>query len=90
MQMNTQEKTLDKIRDTVRIGLNIDSGTWDYNIVSAMNYFKNFFADRDVEVIGAHGYVSCTISTHKETIEEKKEKILQKLSTEEKQILGLI
>ena len=28
----------------------------------------------DVEVVGTHGYGSCTISTHKETIEEKKEK----------------
>ena len=77
-------------KDTVKISLNIDSGAWDFNVTDAMNYFKEFFANRDVEVIDTHGYVSCTISTHKETIEEKKEKILQKLSEEEKKILGLL
>ena len=77
-------------KDTVKISLDIDSGAWDFNVADAMEYFKDFFANRDVEVIGAHGYGSCTISTHKETIEEKKEKILQKLSEEEKKILGLL
>lgn len=77
-------------KDTVKISLGIDSGAWDFNVVDAMDYFKDFFSDRDVEVVGTHGYGSCTISTHKETIEEKKEKILQKLSNEEKQILGLL
>lgn len=77
-------------KDTVKISLDIDSGAWDFNVADAMEYFKDFFANRDVEVIGTHGYGSCTISTHKETIEEKKEKILQKLSEEEKKILGLL
>ena len=77
-------------KDTVRISLGIDSEVWDLNVVDAKEYFKNFFADRDVEVISACGYGSCTISNHKETIEEKREKVLQKLSDEEKQILGLI
>lgn len=77
-------------KDTVKISLDIDSGTWDFNVADAMEYFKDFFANRDVEVIGTHGYGSCTISTHKETIKEKKEKILQKLSEEEKKILGLL
>lgn len=77
-------------KDTVRISLDIESGAWDFNVADAMEYFKEFFADRDVEVTGTHGYGSCTISTHKETIEEKKQKILQKLSNEEKQILGLV
>ena len=77
-------------KDTVKISLNIDSRAWDFNGADAMEYFKDFFANRDVEVIDTHGYGSCTISTHKETIEEKKEKILQKLSEEEKKILGLL
>ena len=77
-------------KDTVRIRLDIDSGAWDFNVADAMDYFKSFFSDRDIEVTGTHGYGSCTISTHKETIEEKKKKILQKLSDEEKRILGLI
>lgn len=77
-------------KDTVKISLGIDSGTWDLNNADAKDYFEDFFANRDVEVVGTHGNGSCTISTHKETIEEKKEKILQKLSNEEKRILGLI
>ena len=77
-------------KDTVKISVDIDSGAWDLNIADAKDYFKKFFAKRDVEVVSTHGYGSCTISTHKETIEEKKKKILQKLSDEEKQILGLI
>lgn len=77
-------------KDTVKISLDIDSGAWERNAVDAMDYFKDFFANRDVEVISANGYGSCTITTHKETIEKKKEKILQKLSEEEKKILGLL
>lgn len=77
-------------KDTVKISLDIDSGAWDLNVADAKDYFEHFFVNRDVEVVGTHGYGSCTISTHKETIEEKKEKILQKLTDEEKQILGLI
>lgn len=77
-------------KNTVKISLDIDSGIWDLNTTEAMNYFKNFFKDRDVEVTATHGYGACTITSDKETIEEKREKILQKLSTEEKQILGLI
>lgn len=77
-------------KDTVNISLDIDSGAWDLNIEDATEYLKNFFANRDVEVVDVRGYGSCTISTRKETIEEKKKKILQKLSDEEKQILGLV
>lgn len=77
-------------KDTVKISLDTESGAWEFNSKEAMAYFKDFFSDRDVEVVDTHGYGSCTISTHKETIEEKKQKILQKLSDEEKQILGLI
>ena len=77
-------------KDTVKISLDINSGVWDLNVVDAKEYFEHFFADRDVEVLGTHGYGSCTISTHKETIEEKREKILSKLTEEEKHILGLI
>lgn len=88
--MNLKELDLTPKKDMVQIGFDIDSGTWDLNTEDAMTYFKNIFKDRDVEVIDACGYGKCIISTHKETLEEKKEKILQKLSNEEKQILGLI
>lgn len=79
-------------RDTVEISLDIDSGTWDLDVSNkeALNYFKRFFSDRDVEVVSAGGYGSCKITTHKETIIEKRKKILNKLSNEEKKILGLV
>lgn len=77
-------------KDTVKISLDIDSGTWDLKGSDAMNYFKSFFADRDIEVVDAWNCGTCEISTHKETAEEKREKILQKLSEEEKRILGLV
>ena len=60
----------------LKISLNIDSGTWDFNGADAMNHFKDFFANRDVEVIGTHGYGSCTISTHKRNYRGKERKNL--------------
>lgn len=76
-------------KDTVQISLDIDSGAWDLNSTDALQFFKNFFKDRNVQVVNSLGYGKCTITTHKETIEEKRAKILSKLSEEEKQILGL-
>lgn len=84
-------------KNKVTIALDIDSGTWDlsnkpyneYKDCEAKDYFKSFFSDRDVEVLGTHGYGSCTISSHRETLEEKRERILKKLSPEEREILGL-
>ena len=79
-------------KDTVTISLDIDSGTWDLKNGNgeALRFFKNFFADKDLKVVSTSGYGSCTITTHKETIEEKREKILDKLNDEEKKILGLV
>lgn len=76
-------------RDKVEISLDIDSGIWDLDNMSAMRYFKELFCDRDVEVIQTNGYGSCTLTTHKETIEEKRQKLLARLSEEEKEVLGL-
>ena len=78
-------------KDTVKISLDIDSGTWNLSNINneAINYFKHFFKNRDVEVISTHGYGSCIISTHKETIEDKKKKVLSKLTHEERRLLGL-
>jgi len=75
--------------NTVEISLDINSGVWDLEPAKAMEYFQKFFKDRDVEVVSTHGYGSCTISTNKETLEEKRAAILNKLTDEEKQILGL-
>ena len=88
-QVHPEDLDLTPKKDTVEISLDIDSGTWDLSVNDAKEYFKEFFRERNVEVIGAHGYGSCTISTHKETIEEKKAKILNKLTEEERKILGL-
>lgn len=76
-------------RDKVEISLDINSGIWDLNNTGAMSYFKELFRERDVEVISVNGYGSCTLTTHKETIEEKRQKVLAKLSEEEKEVLGL-
>lgn len=77
-------------KDTVKISLDINSGIWDLKGPELKRYFQKFFANRDLEVVSTHGYGSCTISTHKETMEEKRAKILSKLSDEEKSILGLM
>lgn len=76
---------------TVTISLGIDSGTWDLNASNgeALVYFKRFFAGRDLEVVSAGNYGTCKITTRKESTEEKRLKALSKLSSEEKQILGL-
>ena len=96
--VNPLELDLTPKKDTVSISLDIDSGTWDLSCKpdndkresEALRYFKDFFKDRDLEVLSVRGYGSCTISTHKETIEEKRQKILKKLTDEEKKILGLV
>lgn len=76
-------------RNKVNIMLNIDSGTWDMKNEERIDYFKNLFKDRDIEVLNGTSYASVIISSEQETLEEKRKKILAKLSPEEKHILGL-
>ena len=76
-------------RDTVNVTLNIDSGTWNMKPEERVRYFKELLKGRDVEVLPGTSYASCVLTTHKETLEEKKKKILEKLNSEERKLLGL-
>lgn len=76
-------------RDTVNISLELDNDLFSMNLTETKSFFQEFFKDRDVEVVEACGYGQCIISTHKETVEEKKAKILSKLTEEERKILGV-
>lgn len=90
-QINPEEHKLDMTpkRKEVVITLDIDSGTWDLEEKDRIKYFKNLFKDRDIEVSNSNFYASAKISTNKKTKEEKKQEILNKLTDEEKEILGL-
>ena len=87
--VSPEELDMTPKRDTVNVTLNIDSGTWDMKPEERVKYFKELLKDRDVEVLPGTSYASCVLTTHKETIEEKKKKILNKLSLEERKLLGL-
>lgn len=86
---NNKHLNLTPKKNTVNIRLDVDSGIWGYTKKNAKNYFKELFKDREVIVLDTHGNGSCTIRTDKETIRDKKLKILEKLTDEEKEILGL-
>lgn len=90
-QINPEEFKLDMIpkRKEVNIRLNIDSGTWDLEEKDKIKYFKNLFKDRNIEVSNGNFYANVKISTNKKTKEEKKQEILNRLTDEEKEILGL-
>lgn len=89
-KVKPEELDMTPKKNIVKITLDIDSGVWDLTRNDALEYYKNFFKDRNVEVKEACGHGSCIITTEKETIAEKRAKILQKLSDEEKKILGLL
>lgn len=90
-QINPEEHKLDMTpkRKEVNITLDIDSGTWDLKGKDRIKYFENFFKDRNVEISNGNCYGGVKISTNKKTKEEKKQEILNKLTDEEKEILGL-
>lgn len=90
-QINLKEFKLDMIpkRKEVNIRLNTDSRTWDLEGKDKIKYFKNLFKDRNIEVSDGNFYSSVKISTNKKTKEEKRQEILDRLTDEEKEILGL-
>lgn len=90
-KINPEEFKLDMIpkRKSVDIHFDIDSGTWDLEEKDRIKYFKNLFKDRDIEVSNSNSYACVKISTNKKTKEEKKQEILNRLTDEEKEILGL-
>lgn len=90
-KINPEEFKLDMIpkRKSVDIHFDIDSGTWDLEEKDRVKYFKNLFKDRDVEISNGNCYAGVKISTNKKTREEKRQEILNRLTDEEKEILGL-
>lgn len=87
--VHPEELDMTPKRNTVNITLNIDSGTWDMRSEERVNYFKELLKDRNVEVSFGSYHASCVITADRRTIEEKREKALQKLTTEERKLLGI-
>ena len=87
--VNPKDLDMTPKRDTVNVSLNIDSGTWDMRSDEIVRYFNELLKDRDVEILPGTSYASCVITTHKETIEEKRAKVLNKLTLEERKLLEL-
>ena len=75
-------------KKSVQINIEIPYEIQTSDLETQKKYYEDVFKERDVKIIGVHGYGTCTIETGKKTIEERKEEILNKLSDEERQILG--
>jgi len=78
--------------DSVNIFLDINSGTWPMVGEQRLKYFEELFKNRNVNVVESNYYASVKIEakkTQEEIKAEKKQKALDKLSEEEKELLGL-
>lgn len=87
--VNPKDLDMTPKRDTVNVSLDINSGTWDMKPDERVMYFRELLKDRDVEIFPSTSYASCVLTTHRETIEEKRVKVLKKLTLEERKLLGL-
>jgi hypothetical protein len=76
-------------RKSVEISFDIGSNTWDMDNEGIVAAFKEVLKDRPVYVRKGRFFSSVNISTEEETEEEKRQKILKKLSPEERRILGI-
>ena len=77
--------------DSVHISFDIDSGTWDMNPKERMEVMKDMFRSRPVQIKEGRYYASFVISgvmTEEDKMNIQREKILSKLSKEEREILG--
>lgn len=77
--------------DSVNVSLDIDSGTWDMNSKEIMEVMKEVFKNRPVQIKESNYYTSFVISgvmTEEDKLEVQREKILSKLSKEEREVLG--
>lgn len=77
-------------RKSVSVVLGIGSGTWDMSAHERALAMEEVFKDRPVYIKQGQAYASFCIETIKETVEEKKQYALSKLTEEEKKLLGLI
>lgn len=76
-------------RDSVNVRLSYDSETWDMPAAERVKYFEDLLKDRNVGVRPGTSYGCCLLTRHKETNEEKKAKALEKLTPDERKLLGL-
>lgn len=73
----------------VEVTLDINSGTWNMNSNLLALTMEKVFRDRPIYIKEGHGCHSFIIETIKETVEEKKQKALAKLTPEERKLLNL-
>ncbi len=76
-------------RKSVEVSFDVGSNTWDMDKDGIVTTFKEVLKDRPVYVREGRYFGSVNISTEEETDEEKRQKILKKLSPEERRILGI-
>lgn len=82
-------------KTSVNVTLDIESGTWKVDGNDRLNKLSELFKDRPVTIENGQYYASFKICTNDKNIEDKikeaeKQKVLDKLSEKEKEILGLI
>ena len=85
-----------KVRASVSVSLDIDSGTWDLSKEQRIYFFRNLLKGRDVIVKEGQYFASVILwdgdspeAVAARELELKKQAALSKLSAEELQILGL-
>lgn len=82
-------------KTSVNVTLDIDSETWKLGNVERKNEISKLFKDRPVTIELGQYYTSFILSSNDKNIEDKiketeKQKVLDKLTEKEKEILGLI
>lgn len=82
------KRTFKKTGDEVNIVLDIESGTWRMSPEDRIEYCKKIFKDRDVAVVRGNVYASVGLISGKKEA-ELKASALSKLTSEEKEALGL-
>lgn len=89
-KIHPEELDLTPKKKEVSITLDIESGTWDLKVDARVDYINNgLLKDRPCFATSKGPYGAVTLTTEQETIEEKRIKILEKLTDEEKMVLGL-
>ena len=76
-------------KDSVNINLNIESKTWDLKPDERVKWFENFLIGRDVIVSRGSSYAAVTISNRKTNDDIVRQTALDKLTKEEKEVLGI-
>ena len=74
---------------SVNVTLDINSNTWELNADERAKIVSPIFKGKPVIISPSNYYGAFKITSTKETLEEKRKRILQKLTDEEKEILGL-